>query len=1287
MSQTKNCTFSILLGILFLAQFNLYGKELPIDFFKTDKVQETRWNALRNNTRVRVLEYNKDSYSQLRAGSYASLQLHLPTPDGELNLSLTKTHLFSEGFILSTDKEKSIPFSPGFHYSGQIDGQPGSVAAVSFFEDDVVAIIHSNSGNQYTVGKSPALRRGSFVVYDASKTKAPAMSCHSEELPDYQKTLSLLKKPGLEQRNAAGCVNIYLEAGKSVFDANGGIQGATNYITGLFNIVSTLYTRENLMVILSQVFIWTTQEPFSNSSSLSSLNSFGTYRKDNFNGDLAQFIRIKPSGGLAGIAWLNALCKSYSALTQSGRFSYAELESTYNNLPTYSWSSLVVTHEIGHNLGSPHTHSCTWQGGALDNCATPEGTCAPGPTPVNGGTIMSYCHLTSSGTNLNNGFGTQPGNLIRNYVNAANCLGQCSPAEACGPPQNLGISNLTFTSVTFNWVGSESANSYTVQYRPILSNTWITATNATSSISYNLAGLQNGTGYAWQVRSNCTNDSSDFVGATFNTPVLSCNSIAPSNLTSSNNTSTSTTVRWLAVSGAASYEVQFKQSSSATWSTAISATTSLFRTLINLTSGVSYDWRVRANCSSGQGPYSQGSFIPAAVTCLPPAGLSASSITTSGVTLSWSSADRAFNYTIEYKTAATSTWLVGGTTSATTLNLSGLSGSTTYNWRVKTNCTSGISGYAESSFVTAGSQQATCNPPSALSSTSITQSGATLSWNPVAGATSYTLDYKAKTAASWITMPVNITAATIVLSGLSTSTAYDWRVKTNCSNGSSAYVQASLTTLAAPECNAPAGLTITNISHNSATFQWSPVSGAVNYTVEYRQAGAVSWNVIQSAVAAASVTFNGFSPSTSYDWRVRSNCAGGLQSGYSQSSVTTSAQPVCGAPAGLSVSNITVSGATLSWSAVSGALHYSIEYKPSGSSNWISLEGALATNTYNLSGLTASSSYDWRVKANCSFGSGSYTQSTITTPALAVCNMPAGLNTTNISSNTATLNWLPASGATGYLVEYKTSSAVNWTTVATITGVSLPISGLSPSTAYQWRVRTNCALANSEYSQSGFTTATASTPACPAPEDNVSNDNRTTAPVIALNATIYGKIFPARENDYYKFTVPATGVYTASLTQLPADYDLRILNSTGTTVGLSQTGGLSNETINANLITGTYYIRVYGWGTASSDAACYSLVVRPSSGSTATGLESSAELATAVYPNPVSHTLNVDISGLKSTAEITVRDVNGRKMHSFLTRDGYNQMNVSMLAPGFYLLQVEDEERRRNVVKFLKAQY
>lgn len=43
---------------------------------------------------------------------------------------------------------------------------------------------------------------------------------------------------------------------------------------------------------------------------------------------------------------------------------------------------------------------------------------------------MSYCHLQAVGINFANGFGSQPGNLIRTNINTAPCLGICVACDA-----------------------------------------------------------------------------------------------------------------------------------------------------------------------------------------------------------------------------------------------------------------------------------------------------------------------------------------------------------------------------------------------------------------------------------------------------------------------------------------------------------------------------------------------------------------------------------------------------------------------------------------------------------------------------------------------------------------------------------------------------------------------------------------------------------------------------------------------------------------------------------------
>ncbi|MBK9734307.1 MAG: T9SS type A sorting domain-containing protein [Saprospiraceae bacterium] len=78
----------------------------------------------------------------------------------------------------------------------------------------------------------------------------------------------------------------------------------------------------------------------------------------------------------------------------------------------------------------------------------------------------------------------------------------------------------------------------------------------------------------------------------------------------------------------------------------------------------------------------------------------------------------------------------------------------------------------------------------------------------------------------------------------------------------------------------------------------------------------------------------------------------------------------CAAPAGLSVSGITTSAANCSWSAVSGAVNYTFEYKLNTSSTWT--VQTLTGTSVSLSGLTAGTLYNTRVKTTCGTTSSAY---------------------------------------------------------------------------------------------------------------------------------------------------------------------------------------------------------------------------------------------------------------------------------------------------------------------------
>ncbi|OWY23806.1 PKD domain-containing protein [Sphingobacteriales bacterium UPWRP_1] len=408
--------------------------------------------------------------------------IEIPLPDNQsMHVALDRVNLFSDNFsaveIGSNKTEKTVSYQTGIHYRGKVQGNEGSLAAISLFSNNVMGIIALQNGN-YVLGKL-ANKANTYVLYnDAQLNIKNLFECgvNDDSLAIYNQLT-----PNNENGNWPGnlllseaqpdcdkVVKIYFHCDYDMFtDFSNSSANVINYTTGLFNVMAAIYANESITTQISQIYVWTVPDPYPDSSSSSSLNAFGAQVGNSFNGDLAHLLSTN-NNGLGGVAWLNKLCAN------SNRHAYSNIATTYQNLPLYSWSVEVITHEIGHNLGSPHTQACSWPGGAIDNCYTVEGSCMPGPAPVNGGTIMSYCHLTSYGINFANGFGTLPGNLIRNKVESASCL-------------TSGFATITVTGSTTICSGSSvqltaspSGTGYTYQWK--LNGTNI---SGATSISYN----------------------------------------------------------------------------------------------------------------------------------------------------------------------------------------------------------------------------------------------------------------------------------------------------------------------------------------------------------------------------------------------------------------------------------------------------------------------------------------------------------------------------------------------------------------------------------------------------------------------------------------------------------------------------------------------------------------------------------------------------------------------------------------------------------------------------------
>ena len=193
---------------------------------------------------------------------------------------------------------------------------------------------------------------------------------------------------------------------------------------------------------------------------------------------------------------------------------------------------------------------------------------------------------------------------------------------------------------------------------------------------------------------------------------------------------------------------------------------------------------------------------------------------------------------------------------------------------------------------------------------------------------------------------------------------------------------------------------------------------------------------------------------------------------------------------------------------------------------------------------------------------------------------------------------------------------------------------------------------------------------CQSSYDVSTNGTISGAATIPFNTNITGLINPTGDNDYYKFVITTGGTATVTLTTLPADYDLTIVNCSGTQLAISQNGSTTSESIARTYTAGTYYARAYGYNGANNATVCYTLKVQLGTASKPENLLPVGDMV-KLYPNPVSNILNVSVLGdVSPTASLQITDVNGKIVMIKAFINNPQAIDISKLAKAVYLIKI-----------------
>jgi hypothetical protein len=348
--------------------------------------------------------------------------------------------------------------------------------------------------------------------------------------------------------------------------------------------------------------------------------------------------------------------------------------------------------------------------------------------------------------------------------------------------------------------------------------------------------------------------------------------------------------------------------------------------------------------------------------------------------------------------------------------------------------------------------------PAKLAASAITSTGFTLTWEAIAGATSYNV-YKDKTLFGTTTL------ATLAVSGQLPGTTADFTVKAVVGGSETNASEAlPVTTLV----DVPKKPVVSGITSISATITWSIDPNADSYEIKvYDALGTTIVRDLDAQKSVASTVITGLSPLTTYTVGVI-NIYGKTSSKISELTSFATLKP---SVLGLNAAAVTINSATIAWTALPSVTNFEVLQD----SRVIAISIPISTLSYTFTGLAPGQTYEFGVRATYTDGNKILSSTDISKISVTLLTDVSG-KPTNVTAPVITLPfatvpiigarltttngvWTSIPAATSLSLQWQRSSGVdNWADIASATGTSYEVT--SNDNGFAFRVKSTATNVN-----------------------------------------------------------------------------------------------------------------------------------------------------------------------------------------------------------------------------------